>query len=73
MTSVANILRDETRRVTASLTTDERVTQALRLGDDDLASYAVSHGLARDAAKHALARARQAGRQPSGCARASIS
>lgn len=70
MKSVADCLRQVTRASAAHLTTEERVEQALRLGDDDLQAYAASKGVTLDAARLAVARRRSVGRRPSTSANA---
>lgn len=65
MKSVADSLRKATRVSAAQLTTEERVAQALRLGDEDLAAYASSKGITFLAARLDVARSRSVGRRRS--------
>lgn len=65
MRSVADGLRQATRAAAMRLTAEERVEQALRLGDDDLRAYAASNGITLHAARIEVARRRCAGRRPS--------
>ena len=46
----------------AAMSADERVSLALRLGDDDLEIYRMARGISRDEALRRLRMARQAGR-----------
>ena len=70
MKSVADGLRQVTRAAAAHLTTEERVEQAFRLGDDDLRAYAASQGITLEAARIEGARRRSVGRRPSTSANA---
>ena len=45
------------------MTPAERLAEALRLGQRDIAAYAAAHGLERDGARRELERAAQAGRR----------
>ncbi len=65
MTSVADQLRDETRRRVLEMSPAARVELALRLGDEDARLYAAANGVTEAEARLVLARRRQAGRQPS--------
>jgi hypothetical protein len=65
MRSVADALRDETRRRVAALTPEARVDLALTLGDDDAASLAATRGISVRAARAVIARGRRVGRTPS--------
>jgi hypothetical protein len=65
MRSVADDLRVESARAIARLTASERIELALRLGDQDVASYLTAHGLTVAEARAALARGRAVGRVPS--------
>lgn len=67
MTSVADALRDDTRRRMAALSADERLRLALSLGDDDAGAYAATWGKSLDEARRVLARSRRQGRRPSAC------
>jgi len=62
MRSIADDHRSEDARALAALSADDRVSLALRLGDDDLEIYRHAQGLDREEALKALRRARQAGR-----------
>ena len=67
MRSVADNLRDDTRRRDLAKTPAERVDQALRLGDADCELAAASRGLLLTEARRLLARGRQHRRTPSAC------
>jgi hypothetical protein len=67
MQSVADDLRDELREDTSRLTLQERIEQALRLGERGLEIFQKANGLDREAALRELQRRRQAGRRPSKC------
>jgi len=67
MRSIADDHRREEARALASLSADDRVSLALRLGDDDLEIYRHAQGLDREDALKALRQARQAGRVPCTC------
>lgn len=67
MRSVADNLRDDTRRRDLAKTPAERVDQALRLGDADCELAAASRGLPLTEARRLLARGRQHRRTPSAC------
>jgi hypothetical protein len=62
MRSIAIVHRDAEARALAALSADDRVSLALRLGDDDLEIYRHAQGLCRKDALTALRRMRQAGR-----------
>ena len=64
MRSIVDGLRHLTRTSAARLTPEERVEQALRLGDDDLQAYAASNGITLHTARIEIARRRRAGRRP---------
>jgi hypothetical protein len=68
MTSVADQLRDESRRRVLEMSPAARLELALRLGDEDARLFAAAHGLSEADARLALIRHRQAGRQPSAAA-----
>lgn len=68
MRGVADRLRAETLAADARLSAEERVLQALRLGDSDAAILAGARGIDLAAARRVLKAQRQAGRRPSGCA-----
>lgn len=65
MRSVADTLRDDTRRQTAALSPEARVARALALGDADVAALGESRGISAPEAKAMIARARRLGRRPS--------
>ena len=67
MRSVADDLRDATRRADLRLTPAQRVERALVLGDEDLAAYAAAQMLGSDRARRILAHRRRAGRRTSAC------
>jgi methylmalonyl-CoA mutase cobalamin-binding subunit len=65
MRSVADALREETRRQTAALTPEDRVRLALELGDADVVALSSARQISADEARSLIARSRRAGRQPS--------
>jgi hypothetical protein len=65
MRSVADDLRLETVRAVAKMPVADRISLALRLGDDDVALYRAAHGVSEANARATLARARAIGRLPS--------
>jgi hypothetical protein len=65
MRSVADQLRDETRRDVLRLEPLARIELALRLGDEDAKRLALSRGIPEADSRRELARQRQAGRQAS--------
>ena len=65
MRSVADDLRRETRRRLATLTIDERIALALRLGDDDVALFCAVHKVEESSARARFAQTRAVGRRPS--------
>jgi hypothetical protein len=65
MRSVADDLRAETARTVARLSAEERITLALRLGDDDVALYRAAHPVSDHEARLTLARTRSHGRRQS--------
>ncbi len=65
MRSIADDLRLESAQRVARLTADERLALALRLGDEDVASYQAANGVSERDARATLARARGVGRLPS--------
>jgi hypothetical protein len=56
--------QDSVRRI-AALSEVERITLALRLGDEDVALYRAAHGVSDREARRVLRRARATGRLPS--------
>ncbi len=61
-----------TRRLArvASMTPDERVQLAMRLGEDGLSLYMSTHGVDRRTATARIKATRRLGRRPSACAQA---
>jgi len=67
MKSVADALREATRRRLSALTAAERIELALALGAQDVELYAATAGLDRDEARRRLRAARRLGRASSPC------
>lgn len=67
MRSVADDLREETRRRIADLPPAARIELALALGDADLASLRDARQISVEAARALIARHRRAGRRRSRC------
>jgi hypothetical protein len=65
MRSVADRLREDTRRRTNAMPADARVQLALSLGDADASALAATRGISVGQARTAIARSRSLGRQPS--------
>ena len=65
MRSVADDLRLDSARIVAALPVAERISLALRLGEEDVARYCAAHGVSDAAARRVFSRARAVGRQPS--------
>jgi len=65
MKSVADDLRRETRDAVLRLSADERMSLALRLGDEDVAMLIAMHGAGREAVLARIRRLRAVGRFPS--------
>ena len=65
--SNAAILRARDNARVRSMTVEERLALAFRLGDEDLTSFRATHGLDRPTAIRLLERRRQATRRPSAC------
>jgi len=65
MRSVADALRDDSRRQTAALSPEARVARALALGDADVEALCESRGVGAAEARAIIARARRLGRRPS--------
>lgn len=65
MRSVADSLRDETRRQTSTLTPEARIARAHALGDADVQALCEARGLTPAEAKATIARTRRLGRRPS--------
>lgn len=65
MRSVADELREDSRRRMMALTPDERLRLALLLGDADIALFQAAQSLTFVEARARLARSRQTGRVPS--------
>lgn len=68
MSRVAASFRHDTLAADLALSPGERVAQALRLGDCDVALYAAAHGVDPVTARQVLRRQRAVGRVVSGCA-----
>jgi hypothetical protein len=69
MRSVADELRDRSRREVEQMSPAERVALALRLGHRDLDLFCRAQGLTREEARQQLRAQRQNGRRPSAAAR----
>lgn len=69
MRSVADGLREDTRRRVAALSPSERVALALALGEADVRLYAATNGVSRIEARRRLRAGRQVGRLKSRCCR----
>lgn len=67
MKSVADELREKTRREVMAMSPDERLALAFALGDADLETYRRARGLSSDEARRELERRRQLGRRTSKC------
>jgi len=65
MATISERLLQEDRERLRRMTPDERLAEALALGDAALDAYAAVHGVDRDEARRRLERAGQAGRRPS--------
>ena len=65
MRSVADALRDETRRKTKALSPEARIRLALELGDADAVALSNARGVSLSEARVAIARSRRLGRRPS--------
>jgi len=63
MSRVAEELREESRKRLLRMTPAERLAEALRLGQRDIAAYAAAHGIDWHGARRELERAAQAGRR----------
>jgi len=68
MSKVAAAARAGTREQVLSLSAEERIELAFRLGEDDLRLFMAASGLDRAAALRHLRAQRQRGRTPSACA-----
>ena len=69
MTSrVARAVREAQLARFASMTPAERVVLARQLGEDDLRSYMINHGVDRQTAVARVKQSRRVGRRPSSCA-----
>jgi hypothetical protein len=62
MSSVADQLREDSRRRLLARSPAARIELAFRLGDDDARLFAAAQGVSEDQARLTLARNRQAGR-----------
>jgi len=69
--SVADALVARERERLAGLTPEERIEEALALGEQAIGLLASRLGVSREDARRALARSRQEGRRPSPAARRS--
>ncbi|MFL6197109.1 MAG: hypothetical protein ACJ75H_23185 [Thermoanaerobaculia bacterium] len=67
MRSVADELRERDRAAIRRLSPQERIELALKLGDEDLATFCQAQGVDRETGLRILQRRRQAGRTPSKC------
>ncbi|MEZ5316215.1 MAG: hypothetical protein R2752_02330 [Vicinamibacterales bacterium] len=65
MRSMADDLRDDTRKRIAAMSPEARVELALALGDDDAAALAAARGIGVNEARTIIARSRRLGRRPS--------
>lgn len=65
MRSVADDLREETRRRTEALSPAARIRLALELGDDDVTTLSHTQGLTLAEARATIAQGRRLGRRPS--------
>jgi hypothetical protein len=65
MRSVADSLREQTRRHMLALPPGARIQRALALGDDDVKAMCDAKGITVDAARAVMARSRRLGRRPS--------
>jgi hypothetical protein len=63
MSKVATLLRQQEYDRLARLTADQRLQEALELGQRDIAAYAAYHGVDPQEARRQLERAAQAGRR----------
>ena len=65
MSTVAELLREESRDRLRKMTPAERLSEALALGERAIDAYAEAHGIDRVAARRRLESSGQAGRRPS--------
>jgi len=65
MRSVADSLREDTRRRASELSPEARLEQALALGDADVAALSEARGITAAEARKVIARSRQQGRRRS--------
>jgi len=65
---VAQDVREAQLARFAAMTPDQRVAMARQLGESDLRSYMINHGVDRPTAVAHVKRAHRAGRRPSSCA-----
>ena len=63
MSTVARKLREEDRQRLSRMTAQERLAEALALGETAIAEYAAAHGLDTEEARRQLERSSQAGRR----------
>ena len=67
MSTLAEELRKRDRVIVGRLSAQERVALAFKLGEADLETYRMTHGLTREEALTRLRRQRQQGRRPCRC------
>jgi hypothetical protein len=67
--NISERLQAEDRERLRQMTPEERVAEALALGDEAIAIYAAAHGVDREEARKRFERAAQTGRRPSGVMR----
>lgn len=63
MSAVAERIRDQQLQRLRAMTAEERLAEALALGQRAIEAYASAHGLAREEARRRLERAAQKGRR----------
>jgi hypothetical protein len=65
MSAVAERVREQQRERLRAMTAEERVAEALALGQRAIETYASAHGVSREEARRRLERASQKGRRSS--------
>ena len=65
MVTISERLRQEDRDRLRRMTPEERLAEALALGDEAIDAYAAAHGVDHEEARRRLEHAGQAGRRPS--------
>lgn len=65
MLTISERLRQEDRDRLRRMTPEERLAEALALGDEAIEAYATANGVDREEARRRLEQAGQAGRRPS--------